>query len=150
MKSSRRWMWIIKRGETLSFFSFYNFGGPGAHVLGRNSIIPHPTAFVKRKCCTKIGPMKSRNLCNITTCNLLLDVVQLRSNEGEQQRRTERAERKKKLKNLLTNETKSAIMSIQGKGKPKPRVKKKKKKKVLDKQNQMCYNKNVKRNTSYR
>jgi hypothetical protein len=37
----------------------------------------------------------------------------------------------KKLKNLLTNETECAIMSIQGKGKPKPRVKKKKKKKFL-------------------
>ena len=41
-------------------------------------------------------------------------------------------------------------MSIQGKGKPKPKSRKKKKKKVLDKPHKMCYNKNVKRETSYR
>jgi len=57
------------------------------------------------------------------------------------------------LKKVLTNPKEYAIIVIQGKGKPTERSTKKIKKKLkkpLDKQLPMCYNKNVKRDTSYR
>jgi hypothetical protein len=59
---------------------------------------------------------------------------------------------KKILKKVLTKPKKYAIIVIQGKGKTsRPKEKNLKKvKKSLDKPNRMCYNKNVKRNTSYR
>ena len=140
---------------------------------GRNFHYNILSAICQAKCCTKLYKYFIPYLCNIPSCNSLWSVLYYHcQGEGTLPRvgqlsgvancwqrsvqipnKSARNFFKRNFEKPLDKLLNLCYNTDTKQGKPQAKVKKKilkKEKKVLDKPSRVCYNKNVKRNTSYR